>query len=83
MYRAEYRLVRENRAFKHYMWNKYPILPIYGYDVLAIGTIRGVNIKSNVEDVLYLPAKDSIQHFRLRREFAQSEELIRKKKGLL
>lgn len=83
MYRAEYRLVRENRVFKHYMWNKYPILPIYGYDVLAIGTIRGVNIKSNVEDVLYLPAKDSIQHFRLRREFAQSEELIRKKKGLL
>ena len=80
MYRAEYRLVRENRGFKHYMWNKYPILPIYGYDILAIGTIRGVNIKSNVEDILYLPAKDSILRFRLRKEFAESEEFIRKQK---
>ncbi len=82
MYRAEYRLVRENRNFKHYMWNKYPILPIYGFDILAIGTIRGVNIKSNVEDTLFLPAKDSIQKYRLRKEFAISEEMIRKRKGI-
>lgn len=83
VYRAEYRLVCENRKFKHYMWNKYPILPIAGYDILAVGNAHKANIKSNVNNLLYLPVKNQIRRFDLKYEFEESERQIREKKGLL
>lgn len=83
VYRAEYRLVCENRTFKHYMWNKYPILPIAGYDIFAIGNARNANIKSNVGSLLYLPVKNEIRRYDLKYEFEESEKKIRTAKGLI
>ena len=81
-YQAEYRLVRENRNFRHYMWNKFPTLPMVGYDVFAVGYVQNMSIKSNVEDLLYLPVKNEIQRVKLNNMFDDDEHNIRKKKGL-
>lgn len=82
MYRVEYRLVREKREFRHYMWNKFPSIPIEGYDVLALGYTDRVSIKSNAGNLLYIPAKQHIERIAFNHRFAESEREIRKRKGL-
>lgn len=82
IYQAEYRLVRENRNFRHYMWNKFPILPMVGYDVFAVGYEKNMSIKSNVENLLYLPVKHEIYRVTLNNMFDDDERRIRKNKEL-
>ena len=82
VYQAEYRLIREKRNFRHYMWNKYPTLPMIGYDVFAVGYSKGMSIKANVEDLLYLPVKQELQRVTLNKMFDEDERSIRKKKKL-
>lgn len=82
VYQAEYRLVRENRKFRNYMWNKYPALPMIGYDIFAVGYVQNMSIKSNVEDLLYLPVKREIRRVTLNSLFNNDEYYIRKKKEL-
>lgn len=82
LYQAEYRLIKENRKFRHYMWNKYPTLPMVGYDVFAIGYLKNMSIKSNVEDLLYLPIKQEVRQVKLNTFFDEDERRIRKIKGL-
>ena len=82
IHRAEYRLVRENRQYRNYMWKKFPSVPIDGYDVLALGYIPRVNIKSNAGPLLYEPSTDKLSQFRFAHELTEKEALIRKEKGL-
>ena len=64
------------------MWNKYPTLPMIGYDVFAVGYSKGMSIKANVEDLLYLPVKQELQRVTLNKMFDEDERSIRKKKKL-
>lgn len=82
VYQAEYRLVREKREFKHYMWNKFPTLPMLGHDIFAVGYIKNMSIKANVEDLLYLPVKQEIMRVQLNNMFDADERRIRKKKKI-
>lgn len=82
VYQAEYRLICEERQFRHYMWNKYPTLPMVGYDVFAVGYMKNMSIKANVEDLLYLPVKHEIQRVQLNEMFDEDERRIRKNKML-
>ena len=93
IYRAEYRLVREKREFRHYLCTKYPSVPVPGSDVLAIGWLdeenmpaRGnqgiVSIKSNAGNLLYEPAKKSMHTVEFPKELIEEERSIRKAKGL-
>lgn len=82
IYQAEYRLVRENRNFRHYMWNKYPALPMIGYDVFAVGYVNNMSIKSNVGDLLYLPVKQELRRVVLNDIFDKDERRIRDSKKL-
>ena len=93
IYRAEFRLVREKREFRHYLCTKYPSVPVPGSDVLAIGWLDGenmpspgrqeiVSIKSNAGNLLYEPAKKSMHTVEFPQELLEEERQIREAKGL-
>ena len=93
IYRAEFRLVREKREFRHYLCTKYPSVPVPGSDVLAIGWLDGenmpspgrqeiVSIKSNAGNLLYEPAKKSMHTVEFPQELLEEERRIREAKGL-
>ena len=93
IYRAEFRLVREKREFRHYLCTKYPSVPVPGSDVLAIGWLdrenmpspgnQGiVSIKSNAGNLLYEPAKKSRHPVDFPKELVEEERRIREAKGL-
>jgi len=58
MYQAQYRLVREKRDFNHYMWKRYPMVPVKGYDVLGLGFKDGIQVKSNVDSLVFVEARN-------------------------
>lgn len=60
MYQAQYRLVREKRNFNHYMWKRYPMIPVKDYDVLGIGYMEKIQVKSNAKDLLFSESKNII-----------------------
>ena len=82
VYQAEYRLIREKRSFRHYMWNKFPALPLLGYDVFAVGYIKNMSIKANVGDLLYLPVKQELRRVTLNTMFDEDERRIRAMKHI-
>lgn len=83
IYRAEYRLVRGNRNFKNYMWKKFPSVPLEGTDVLGLGYLPGkVNVKSNADTLLYLPARNELERIEFPHDWLLKEQEIRRKKGL-
>lgn len=60
MYQAQYRLVRENRDFNHYMWKRYPMVPVKGYDVLGFGFIDNIGVKSNAGNMMFVESKNQV-----------------------
>lgn len=58
MYQAQYRLVRERRDFCHYMWKRYPMVPVRGYDVLGLGFMDRIHVKSNVGDLIFAESRN-------------------------
>ena len=47
-YNAEYKLERDRIGYTHYMWNKYPSMPMEGYNVLSIGFYKEKKTFSSV-----------------------------------
>ena len=82
MYQAEYRLVRKNRQFSHYMWNKYPQIPVKGFDILSLGYMNGVYTKSNVNNIVYNPAKGAFKIKEFEEPLYEECEHIKYLKGL-
>lgn len=83
IYQAEYRLVRENREFSHYMWNRYPSIPVKYYDVLAICTDDEVNVNSNVDNLVFVENSNKIGTIKYNDFIYDDYYSLRKRKGLL
>lgn len=83
VYRAEYRLICGKREFRNYMFKKYPSVPMEGCDVLALGYIPNkVSVKSNADNLLYLPARNQLERIEFDHELLVKEQKIRRNKGL-
>lgn len=84
VYQAVYRLARSDRRdFSQYMWNKYPDLPAEGFDVLGLGYLDNIKVKSNVGRIKYSPNVNDLQLITYNPYFLESYREIRRKKGLI
>ena len=82
MYQAEYRLVREKRDFCHYMWKRYPSIPVKYYDVLALSGGECVNVNSNSGDIVFIENEGKLGRVEFKDFIYEDFYNIRKKKGL-
>ena len=82
VYQAQYRLVRQKREFFHYMWNKYPEIPVLGYDIYAIGYIDGIYPKSNVSTLVFRPGRNTLTSIKFNKLLYDDYHRIRGEKGL-
>ena len=82
MYEAEFRLVRERRDYTHHMWNKFPGIPVPGYDVYALGGVGTVRPKSNVGELVRTHGTGRTKIVRTPEWITESYHDIRRRKGL-
>ena len=82
MYETEYRLIRENEHFTHYMWNRFNVLPDEGHDILSIGYTDTAHTISNANDVMYIASKNHLKKVKFNPLFQESYHDIRRLKGL-
>ncbi len=82
MYQAQYRLVRERRNFNHYMWKRYPMIPVKGYDVLGLGFIDNIQVKSNVDTLVFVESRNKFSTIEFQEFVYEDFEQIRQIKGL-
>jgi len=82
MYQAQYRMVRENRDFNHYMWKRYPMVPVRDYDVLGLGYIDKVKVKSNVQNLVFSESGNSFTEVEYQDFVYEDFRNVRIKKGL-
>ena len=81
-HQAQYRLVRENVDFYHYMWNKFPEMPVYGYDVFALGFTDRISPKSNAGELVFKPGSCTAKRVVFDETLYDDYRNIRKEKGL-
>jgi radical SAM superfamily enzyme len=60
LYNAEYKLVSKEYDFYHYMFNKYAIMPVEGYNILSIGYYKDQSTFSNAGNLWYFADKGQI-----------------------
>ena len=82
MYQAEYRIVKEKKDFCHYMWKRYPSIPVKYYDVLALSADINVSVNSNVDNIVFVENSDEIGKIEYKDFIYNDYYEIRKKKGL-
>lgn len=82
VYQAQYRFVRDDRNYTHYMWNKFPEIPVMGYDIFSIGYIEGVSPKSNAGDIVFKPGSETYSKVKFNRFLYDDYQAIRQEKGL-
>lgn len=82
MYQAQYRLVREKREFCHYMWKRYPMVPVKGYDVLGLGFDKDTNVKSNASNLVFSESKNQMSKIVFPKFMYDDFEKVRKSKNL-
>lgn len=82
VFQAEYRLVRDNRDFHHYMWNKYAGMPVQGYDILSLGYNTKIHTISNANTLIYSPGENKLKQVKFEQYIYDDYEQIRLKKGL-
>jgi hypothetical protein len=58
---AEYRLMRDNFDFDFYMIHKYPLLPVYGYNILGLGYFKNIKVTTNFNFVTFLTDQNRIK----------------------
>lgn len=83
VYQAQYRFVRENRSYTHYMWNKYPEIPVMGWDIFSVGYAEGISPKSNAGNISYKPGSETFKKISFNQSLYDDYFAIRKEKGLL
>lgn len=83
VYQAQYRFVREKRNYTHYMWNKYPEIPVMGWDIFSVGYIDGVSPKSNAGNISYKPGSETFKAVSFNKSLYDDYFAIRLEKGLL
>ena len=83
VYQAQYRFVREQRDFTHYMWNKYPEIPVMGWDIFSVGYIDDISPKSNAGNVSYKPGSETFKLVSFNKSLYDDYYAIRKEKGLI
>lgn len=83
VYQAQYRLVREQRNYTHYMWNKYPEIPVMGWDIFSVGFIDGISPKSNAGNISYKPGSETFKTVSFNKSLYDDYHAIRNEKGLL
>ena len=83
VYQAQYRLVREKRDYTHYMWNKYPEIPVMGWDIYSVGYVEGISPKSNAGEISYKPGSETFKVVSFNKSLYDDYYAIRKEKGIL
>ena len=82
VFQSQYRLVRERRDFTHYMWNKYPEIPVYGYDIYSIGYTEKIFPNSNAGNIVYRPGRNTFKKVNYNEELYSEYHDIRREKEL-
>lgn len=82
VFQSQYRLVREKRDFTHYMWNKYPEIPVLGYDIYSIGYTEKISPNSNAGDIVYRPGRNTFKKVQFNDKLYSEYRAIRQEKGL-
>ena len=82
MYQAQYRLVREKQEFCHYMWKRYPMVPVKGYDVLGLGFNKNINVKSNASNLVFSESKNQLLKIVFQDFVYEDFEKVRRAKNL-
>ena len=76
MYQAEYKLSKENFNFKHYMWNKYASIPVFGYNILSIGYTEKFNTVSNIGNIALYCGKNELKYITFDENLIKMSKLI-------
>ncbi len=81
---AEYKLLRKSFGFFNYLWDKYPAMPPYGYNVIALGSNRKFDIfvNSNVGVCGFSPKTNRVLPIPIDPRKKIISDSIRKKLGL-
>lgn len=82
VYQAQYRFVREKRNYTHYMWNKYPEIPVLGWDIFSVGYTDSISPKSNAGNISYKPGSETFKRVAFNEALYEDYRLIRDEKGL-
>ena len=82
VYQAQYRFVREKRNYTHYMWNKYPEIPVLGCDIFSVGYTDSISPKSNAGNISYKPGSETFKRVAFNEALYEDYRLIRDEKGL-
>lgn len=83
VYQSQFRFVREKRSYTHYMWNKYPEIPVMGWDIFSVGYIEGISPKSNAGYISYKPGNETYRSVSFNKSLYDDYFSIRHEKGLL
>jgi len=83
-YSTEYRLGLKGNDYSHYMFNKYAVMPVEGYNIFALGNYGKIQLTSNVGKYLYLhnEGHSDIYLYKYDPHVKNSYETIRKTLGL-
>ena len=83
-YSTEYRLGLKEIRYSHYMFNKYAVMPVEGYNIYALGNYKNVVLTSNVGKYVYLHNEEisELRLYQFNPFFKSSYEEIRKSLNL-
>lgn len=82
VHQSQFRLVKENRNYTHYMWNKFPEIPVMGYDIFSVGYTDTVSPKSNAGTISFRPGTETFKKVEFDKALYDDYFSIRKEKGL-
>ena len=82
LYNAEYKLVSKEYDLYHYMFNKYAILPVEGYNILSIGYYKDQYTFSNAGNLWYCANTNEISKHPFDHFYRDNFIKIRNEKGL-
>lgn len=82
LYHVSYKLAREKKNFYNHLWNKYTVLPAFGYNVLSLGYCKNLEILSNCGRITYLPTQNKLEFSTHDKKLWEEFICIRKSLGL-
>ena len=82
LYNAEYKLVSKEYDLYHYMFNKYAVLPVEGYNILSIGYYKEQYTFSSIGNLWYSANTNEISKHPFDHFYRDNFIRIRNKKGL-
>lgn len=82
IYYAEYKLVSQDYNFQHYMFNKYAVLPVEGYNILSIGYYKDQYTFSNIGNLWFCANSNEISKHPFEHFYREDFIKIRTQKGL-